>query len=167
MSLKNLLSWTLSVAAITVSIGAHAATPTFQDQVKALVTVAPAKGERADFQQYTNFFYKKGTSFDTSVEREVSYLSVIGVLDVNGVFVPQMLSTVTEKWEKSPVGWNVSQLIREATLDGRIYKTLASVLVFEGEGRVKDIVRLTPPDANADQAAFEQEIDAWTQEILK
>lgn len=169
MSLKSLLSWSLSVAAITLTVGAHAA-PTeksLQDKINAILVAAPQKGQRAEYQQFVNYYYSAGTSFDTEVERDVRYLSVIGLVDISGEFFPQVINTVTESWRKTEIGWDVTQQIREVTLDGRVYKSLSHVLVFEGPGRLKDRRQLPSLDAAADQAEFATEIDGWYAEIFQ
>ncbi len=168
MSLKSLLSWSLSVAAITLSVTAHASEPALQQQINTILIAAPQKGQRADFQQYVNYYFASGTSFDTNVDRDVKYFSVIGLVDpASGEFFPQMISTVSESWRKTEQGWNVGQNIREVTLDGRVYKALAQTLVFEGAGRLKDILREPAAEASADQAAFEAEVRALYTELTK
>lgn len=171
MSLK--LAFTAFVAFATVSVSllspaaAESSTKTLQDKLNTLMILAPKQGERSVFQEYVNYYYRQGTSFDPEVERDVNYLSIIGVEDINGEFFPQVISTVTESWRKSEDGWDVTQLIREVTLDGRVVKTISQLLMLADGGRVKDVVATPAPDAAADQAAFATEIDGWYAQVLK
>lgn len=166
MSFKVLLSSLLLVAAATASAAARAPATSLQDQLNYIMIAAPTKGTRSDFQQYTNYFLSKGTSFDTTQERDVAYFSVVGVEAVNQKFDPRVLSTVSESWKKGEnKSWVITQKIREINLSGQIYKSLAKVIVLDSQGFLTSSENLPAPNAADDQAAFAQEVATWYLEL--
>ncbi len=169
MSFNILLSFVLMFSSVSVyAQGApvSAANPSLQDQLNYIMIVAPKKANRSEFQQLTNYYYQKGTSFDTTQERDVEYLSVIGVEDVNKEFYPQVLSTVSESWKKGEAGaWIITQKIREVNLAGQVYKSVARKMVINVRGILTADEVLPGLSAVEDQVAFEKEISVWYSEI--
>lgn len=157
----------LSLVSLLLPYAAFAApvSPALQKKIDAIVALAPMKGTRAEYQEYTSFYFSSGTSFDPAVERDVHYLNVVGVIS-QGEFHPLMIHTVSERWRKSAQGWDMGQRLKQVTLNGVIHGTSAHILSFNEHGRLLDRTSFPRPTLDVDNAEFAADIEQWWSELV-
>lgn len=124
-------------------------------------------GLKTELTEYTSYYFQKGTSFDTSVNREVQYFTLTVKIDFLGNIQPTSVSTVKEKWTKIESGWHVDQLIRVSDLQGGLRQVYDAVLTFTKEGVVSNRVLKPVPSVSSKemQDAWEKDKARWIAEF--